>query len=137
MGYVESNTINNAVDHIQKIVSDDINDKIKMLKAALSIAFFNSPDCVENLVKISFENEIVYNVENYNLTSLAFKIANNSYTITTDYRNKNIYTILHPWINRRLIYNFREVISILLSKMFDSEDNWFNRNKSETLLSAN
>lgn len=112
--------INIIVDHVNKIYNPNSN----VIAVMIEIIFFLLPPSIYNMVKISLKNQ--YNL-NMSIRNIVEKILDINIDITTNYRHSDIFTILHPWIARHLRNSFKNVMEILLSKVFDNKDNYFNK----------
>lgn len=110
------------VDHVNK----EYNIKALPYNILFDIIFWNTPKFVYNIVKSSFKNQ--YNCD-INMSNLIDIIKNLKLDIKpSKYSSSSIYTILHPCVDISLRSNFIKVIDILLSKVFNAEDSYFNTN---------
>ena len=128
------------VDHINKIVyGENLNSSIAVLEACVAILFWNTPICFRNFFKEAYLKETKEEIDIYNFTYYLYKVLKDITELHTYNRNKDIYTLFHPWINRNLVNNLYNASSILISKMFDDEDNYFRKetNSNPYVVNAN
>ena len=128
------------VDHINKIVyGENPNSSLAVLEACVAILFWNTPICFRNFFKEAYLKETKKEIDVYNFTYYLYKVLKDITELHTYNRNKDIYTLFHPWINRNLVNNLYNASSILISKMFDDEDNYFRKenNSNPYVVNAN
>ena len=128
------------VDHINKIVyGENPNSSLAVLEACVAILFWNTPICFRNFFKEAYLKETKEEIDIYNFTYYLYKVLKDITELHTYNRNKDIYTLFHPWINRNLVNNLYNASSILISKMFDDEDNYFRKenNSNPYVVNAN
>lgn len=120
--YSPSNNLpdNIIVDHVNK----EYNTKAFSYDVLFDIIFWNTPQFVYNVFKLSLKNTFGYKMTLSNIFYVINKL--DLKLDTTKYRNSNLYKLLHPCVDSTLRTNFKKVIDILLSKVFDEEDNYFN-----------
>ena len=125
------------VDHINKIVCvENSNSSLFVLEACVAILFWNTPICFRNFFKEAYLRETQEDINIYNFADYLVRILKSITELPLYHRNKDIYTLFHPWINRNLVNNLYNASIILVSKMFDDEDNYFrkeNNNISYTI----
>ena len=116
------------VDHINKIVyGENPNSSLAVLEVCVAILFWNTPICFRNFFKEAYLKETKEEIDVYNFTYYLYKVLKDITELHTYNRNKDIYTLFHPWINRNLINNLYNASIVLVSKMFDDEDNYFRK----------
>lgn len=120
--YSPSNNLpdNIIVDHINK----EYNTKAFSYDVLFDIIFWNTPQFVYNVFKLSLKNTFGYKMTLSNIFYVINKL--DLKLDTTKYRNSNLYKLLHPCVDSTLRTNFKKVIDILLSRVFDEKDNYFN-----------
>lgn len=129
LGYSPTYNLSRAIitDHINK----KYNQLVRPTEVLFDIILWNTPICVYNLLKQSLSNQ--YNID-ISTETLANMFGCGYYNISTKYRNEDIFKILHPYINRKLLNKFDTTLEILMSKVFDEEDNYFNKKKDTSNL---
>ncbi len=119
---------NFVVDNVNKTF-DERRNPILILA---NIILWNVPICVRNMIKQSYE----YTYKRpLTWTRFLNTISLDIFDLSIKYRNKDIFKILHPYINKDAAKNYDEVISILLSKVLDREDNYFNKDDRMIFIS--
>ena len=94
------------VDHINKIVyGENLNSSLAVLEACVAILFWNTPICFRNFFKEAYLRETKKEIDVYNFTYYLYKVLKDITELHTYNRNKDIYTLFHPWINRNLVNN--------------------------------
>jgi hypothetical protein len=92
----------------------------------LHLAFWHSPACVLNFFKTSFTE--YHNVELFNIIDLGDDI----YSILTDnYSPSNIYEHFDVYTT------FKKACRVLISKMFNEQDNWFGEDYVDNVMLVN
>ena len=128
------------VDHINKIVCvENPNSSLAVLEACVDILFWNTPICFRNFFKEAYIRETQEDIDIYNFADYLIRVLKNITELPHYHRNKDIYTLFHPWINRDLVNNLYNASIILVSKMFDDEDNYFRKenNSNPYVVNAN
>ena len=116
------------VDHINKIVCiANTKSTRAIFEACVAILFWNTPICFRNFFKEAYLKETKEEIDVYNFADYLYKVLKDITELYTYNRNKDIYTLFHPWINRNLVNNLYNASIILISKMFDDEDNYFRK----------
>lgn len=116
------------VDHINKIVCvENTHNSIDVLAACLAILYWNTPICFRNFFKEAYLRETQEEINIYSFADYLVDVLENIIELPLYHRNKDIYTLFHPWINRNLVNNLCYASIILVSKMFDDEDNYFRK----------
>lgn len=118
-----------CVDHVNKEY-DKNNDIYNIL---FDILLWNIPLFVYNVIKTSLKNCFDYDITNYYLAKTIL-FSDNITINSTKYRNADICKILHPCVDVSFRNNFGKVMTILLSKVFDEEDNYLILQKINQLL---
>ena len=126
---VDNLSIGMCVDHVNKEY-DKNNDIYNILFFFL---FWNIPQFVYNVIKLSIKNCFGYDMTNCNLTKVIL-FSDNIIISSTKYRNSDINRIFHPSIYTSLRSNFDKDMTILLSKAFDEEDSYFNPTKDKSII---
>ena len=123
----------NRIDHVNKIVDiEDEEDVTILLKATIKIAFKYSPLCVHNFFRQSYEYECLEELDDWKFYNVVYDILLRVKEFKHLGRDKDIYTLFHPWINKELVHDFYGACTLFLSKMFDKYDNWFNNELTES-----
>ena len=116
------------VDHINKIVCvENTHNSINVLAACLAILYWNTPICFCNFFKEAYLRETQEEINIYSFADYLVDVLENITELHHYHRNKDIYTLFHPWINRDLVNDLYNASVILVSKMFDDEDNYFRK----------
>ena len=116
------------VDHINKIVCvENPNSTHAVLEACVDILFWNTPICFRNFFKEAYLRETQEDINIYYFENYLFRVLESITELNNCHRNKDIYTLFHPWINRNLVNNLYNASIIVVSKMFDDEDNYFRK----------
>lgn len=116
------------VDHMNKIVCvENPNSSLFVLEACVAILFWNTPICFRNFFKEAYLRETQEDINIYNFANYLVRILKSITGLPLYYRNKDFYTLFHPWIDRNLVNNLCYASIILVSKMFDDEDNYFKK----------
>lgn len=119
------------VDHINKIVCvENPNSSLFVFEACVAILFWNTPICFRNFFKEAYLKETQEDINIYNFADYLVRILKDITELYTYNRNKDIYTLFHPWINRNLVNDLYNASIILISKMFDDEDNYFRKDNN-------
>lgn len=122
LGYsLNSNLPDNIiVDHVNK----EYNAKAFKYDILFDIIFWNTPPFVYNVVKSSLKHTFGYNMTVSNIVYAINKL--DLEIIPTKYRYTNLYNLLHPCVDTSLRTDFKKVIDIILCRVFDEEDSYFN-----------
>ena len=116
------------VDHINKIVCvENPNSSLFVFEACVAILFWNTPICFRNFFKEAYLKETQEDINIYNFADYLVCVLKNITELHHCHRNKDIYTLFHPWINRNLVNDLYDASVILISKMFDDDDNYFRK----------
>lgn len=116
------------VDHINKIVCvENPKSTRAIFEACVAILFWNTPVCFRNFFKEAYLRETQEEINVYDFADYLIYVLKCIKELDHCNRNKDIYTLFHPWINRNLVNNLYNASIILLSKMFDDEDNYFRK----------
>lgn len=119
------------VDHINKIVCiANPKSTHAILEACVAILYWNTPICFRNFFKQAYLRETQEEISIYDFADYLVHVLENITELHYYYRNKDIYTLFHPWINRNLVNDLYNASIILVSKMFDDEDNYFRKENS-------
>lgn len=114
------------VDNTNKIVCvENPNNQYDLYAAVSAILFWNTPKCLYNFFNQAYKEEFDEELTNYNFGKYLVDCLKGIDKLCSCYRNKDIYNLFHPWVNRTLVHDLHNACVILLSKMFDDEDNYF------------
>ncbi|MGN1300279.1 MAG: hypothetical protein ACI4VC_02910 [Clostridia bacterium] len=128
------------VDHINKIVCvENPNSSFAVLEACVAILFWNTPICFRNFFKEAYLRKTQEDIDIYDFADYLIRILKSITELSHYHKNKDIYTLFHSWINRNLVNNLYNASVILVSKMFDDEDNYFRKenNNNPYVVDAN
>lgn len=126
------------VDHINKIVCvENTNSTRAILEACVAILYWNTPICFRNFFKEAYLKETQEDINIYDFADYLVRILKSITELYYCHRNKDIYTLFHPWINRDLVNDLYNASVILVSKMFDDEDNYFRKENNSNLYTIN
>lgn len=116
------------VDHINKIVCIANQKSIRAIfEACVAILFWNTPICFRNFFKEAYPRETQEDISVYDFADYLIYVLKCIIELHHCHRNKDLYTLFNPWINRNLVNNLYNASVILVSKMFDDEDNYFRK----------
>ena len=116
------------VDHINKIVCIANTKSIRAIfEACVAILFWNTPICFRNFFKEAYPRKTQEDISVYDFADYLIYVLKCITELNYCHRNKDFYTLFHPWINRNLVNNLYNASVILVSKMFDDEDNYFRK----------
>ena len=116
------------VDHINKIVCiANTKSTRAIFEACVAILFWNTPICFRNFFKEAYPRKTQEDISVYDFADYLIYVLKCITELNYCHRNKDFYTLFHPWINRNLVNNLYNASVILVSKMFDDEDNYFRK----------
>lgn len=129
IGYTAGSSLSRFIlaDHINKVY----NNLLRPTEVMFDVILWNTPTCVYNLLKQSLSNQYNFYMD---IQVLADMLGSGYYKYTNNYRDSDVFKVLHPYLNRELLNKFDTVLEILVSKAFDKEDNYFNKKKDTSNL---
>ena len=120
------------VDHINKIVCIANTKSTRVIfEACVAILFWNTPICFRNFFKEAYPRETQEDISVYDFANYLIYVLKCITELHNCHRNKDFYTLFNPWINRNLVNNLYNASVILVSKMFDNEDNYFRKENNK------